>query len=163
MGIIPPPKSCGLYLPGHEIHWIQAIHSNDQGEVPPVPCTVDEVLDDGTTVVEISGERLELWTHDPERLRAILAERGLDASYQKRWRLLRIPDETATTGLRGDYCIDVTPASDPDRRPCPTEPRHFSTLAERLLETGGFTIAASELDRWLAQLKAVWGGKRSGS
>jgi len=149
MGTIPPPKSCGLYLPGHEVHWIQGIHSNDEGEVPPVPCTVVEVLDDGTTIVEIRGERLELWTHDPERLRAIVAERARDASYQKRWRLLRIRYETATTGVRGDYSIDVVPASDPDRRPCQAEPRHFDTLAERLLETGGFTIAASELESWL--------------
>jgi len=149
MGTIPPPKSCGLYLPGHEVHWIQGIHSNDEGEIRPVHCTVVEVLDDGMIVVEISGRRLELWTHDPERLRAIVAKRGRDASYQKRWRLLRIRYETATTDVRGDYCIDVTPASDPDRRPCPAEPRHFDTLAERLRETGGFTIAADELERWL--------------
>lgn len=132
--LIPRPKCCGLYLPGHEVHWIQGIHSNDRGETPPVPCRVLEIRDDGTVVVDLCGERLELWSHDPVRLQALVDAHGSEGSYQERWRLLWIPSE------QGAYCVDVTPASNPERRPCPPEPPSCGTLAEQLREAGGFSV-----------------------
>lgn len=138
--LIPRPKSCGLYLPGHEVHWIQGLHSSDPGETPPVPCRILEIRDDGTVVIGISGERLELWNHDPARLRALVEARGAVGSYQEHWRLLRVPSENG-----GGYCVDVTPASNPDRRPCPSEPPRHETLLDQLREAGGFTMRASDL------------------
>lgn len=98
METIPLPKFRGLYLPGHEVHWIQGIHSSDAGEVSPIPCRILEVSDDGTTVVDMDGRRLELWTHDSARLCAIVEEYGDAASYQAGWRLLQIPHATREAG-----------------------------------------------------------------
>jgi len=139
MGTVPSPKRCGLYLPGHEVHWIQGIHSGDPGEVAPVPCRILEVRDDGTVTILITNQLLELWTHDPIRLRALVAQRGVDATYQERWRLLRVPSK------RASFCIDVTPASNPDRRPCPTSQPYSDTLVEQLLATGGFSVRVQDV------------------
>lgn len=139
MGTIPLPKRCGLYLPGHEVHWIQGLHSSDAGEVAPVPCRILAVSDDGTIAVNLAGERLELWTHDPGRLRALVAECGAAVTYQKRWRLLRVAHDG------GSYCIDVTPASSPERRACPTSPPRHETPAVQLAATGGFTVRATDI------------------
>jgi len=142
MGTVPSPKRCGLYLPGHEVHWIQGIHSSDPGEVAPVPCRLLDVRDDGTIRIEITGEPLELWTHDPIRLRVLAVQRGADATYQatyqERWRLLRVPSQI------GHFCIDVTPASNPERRPCPTSLPRSGTLVEQLVATGGFSVRAED-------------------
>lgn len=142
---IAPPMRCGLSLPGHEAHWIQGIHSCDPGEAPPVCCRVHEIRDDGTILVHVRGERVELWTHDPARLRAIVAEHGHAASYQERWRLLRVPHATAAAVRPAPFCIDVARAADPERRPCPSGPWRGTTLADELRATGGFTVPASEL------------------
>jgi hypothetical protein len=148
MGTVPLPKACGLYLPGHEVHWIQAFHSSDEGEAPPVPCTVVDVDDDGTVLVEVEGTRTELWTHDPLRLRAIVAQDGREGTYQERWRLLRLPHTPGEGEPHVQWCIDVTPAANPDRRPCTLGETEPTTLVERLRQTGGFTVSAAELLRW---------------
>lgn len=121
------------------------IHSNHPGELPPVPCRILEIHDEGTALVEVNGLFLELWTHDTARLGAIVAEHGCEASYQKHWRLLRVQHVTTTSGIRSAYCICVTPVADWARRPCPTEGRRYTTLAEQPRETGGFTIANPDL------------------
>jgi hypothetical protein len=143
MGTIPPAKQCGLYLPGHQVHWIQGLHAGRPGEAAPVSCRILEITDDGTITIDLSGEPLQLWTHDPVRLRAIAAEHGTDAGYQESWRLLWIALEG------GRYAIDVTPASNPERQPCPTSPPCLGTLAEQLRATGGFTMRATDLAKAL--------------
>lgn len=140
MGSIPPPKTCGLYLPGHEVHWIQGIHSSDRGEAPPVACRILEVRRDGTALVAADSVTVELWTHEPQRLEAFVAELGPSAFYQERWRLLRFPHVTETTGRLAHDLIHVALASDPERRACPDEPPRHATLMQQLREAGGFTI-----------------------
>jgi len=139
MRTIPLPKQCGLYLPGHQVHWIQAFHSTDAGEIRPVRCRILEVDDDGVLVVELAGRPLRLWTHDPLYLRAVVAKCGVDASYQERWRLLSFPSKVRK------YVIDVTRESNPDRRPCPSEPPRHDTLLAQLMETGGFSVQAADI------------------
>lgn len=148
MGNVPAPKACGLYLPGHEVHWIQVFHSNDEGEAAPVPCTVLDVGDDGTVLVEVAGTRTELWIHDAGRLRAIVAQDGREATYQERWRLLRVPHTAEDGEPHSQWCVDVTPATNPGRRPCTLGEREPTTLVERLLQTGRFTVSAAELLRF---------------
>ena len=138
MGDIPPVRHCGLYLPGHDVHWIQVFQSQRDTNNAPVAGRLAEIRDDGVVVVEVDGERLDLWNHDPERLRIVVEENGPDVSYQQKLRLLRSP------GLRHGCCFDVALALDSHRRPCPTEPPTGS-LFERLQAAGGFTVPASEL------------------
>src|SRR5208283_3474226 len=33
---IPPVKPCGLFLPGHDVHWIQVMHAGRDPENRPV-------------------------------------------------------------------------------------------------------------------------------
>jgi len=155
MGTVPRPKSCGLYLPGHEVHWIQVFHSNDAGEAPAVPCAILDIADDGTILVDVAGTGLELWTHDPPRLRAIVAEDGREGTYQERWRLLRVPHAGRDGEPHAQWCVDVTPVTNPDRRPSTLGEPGPTTLVERLRQTGGFTVSAAELLRW-AQRGAEW-------
>lgn len=145
MGKIPPPKRCGLYLPGHEVHWIQGIHSGDPGEIPPVRCHILGVRPSGTLLIEIEGRRLKLWTHDPGYLEAIVREHGPEGLYQRRWRLLRFPHVTVELGIPSHYLIDVTPASNPKRSACPDEPPRYATPCQQLAEAGGITIRGSDL------------------
>lgn len=135
---IPLPKSCGLYLPGHEVHWIQGIHSSDPGERPPVPGRILEIRDEGTVIVQLQDRALELWNHDPARLTAVVAQHGYETLYQEGWHLLRVPPELTA------YCFCTALAGDP-RRTCPTTPARYATAAEQLFETGGFTIRAADV------------------
>ena len=117
----------------------------------PIPCCVLEVNDDGTIAVDVEGSRLELWNHEPARLRAVVDQYGDAASYQPRWRLLRIPRGKGATQQRAAYCFDVVPALSPDRRTCPIEPPRHGTLARQLMEAGGITVSGSEVARWLGE------------
>ncbi len=145
MGNIPLPKKCGLYLPGHEVHWIQGIHSGDPGEIPPARCHVLDVRPDGTVLIEVGGRRLELWTHDPEYLEAIVGEHGREALYQPRWRLVRVPHVTEELGVRSHYLIDVAKAANRKHQTCPDEPPRYATPAQQLAEAGGITIRGTDL------------------
>jgi hypothetical protein len=140
---IPPVRPCGLFLPGHEVHWIQALHSGNDLEHRPVRGHLLHVGDDGVVVVDLAGERLVLWNHDPDRLRSLVTHNGPLVSYQRRWGLLR----SEHTG--GSYAVCVTDADDPDRRPCPQHhltddqvevPTSVDDLVEQLLKTGGFSV-----------------------
>jgi hypothetical protein len=83
-------KRCGSYKAGHEPHYIQVRKSNEPGTESSISVRIVEVTDDGGTVVELDGERLELWNHDPTRLRAIVASAPNSVTLQPRWNLLRV-------------------------------------------------------------------------
>lgn len=69
MSEIRAPKTCGLYLPGHSPHWIQARKGwEDQVDVP-VACRLIECRKDGMVTIEIDGNEIRLWNHQPDRLR----------------------------------------------------------------------------------------------
>jgi hypothetical protein len=139
-GNYPIPEALWA-LPSRPRGALEGIHSSDPGEVPPVPCRIVSVRDDGTILITLLGKQLELWNHDPVRLRALIDERGAEGSYQERWRLLRIPSEA------GNYCVD------PERRLCPSRPPRHETLFDQLAEAGGFTIGGSDFIAGLERLR----------
>ena len=61
----PRQRTCGAYRYGHDMHFIQARLSLEDG--PGVTARIASVADDGT-ITFTDGTRL--WNHDPERLRA---------------------------------------------------------------------------------------------
>jgi hypothetical protein len=66
-GIRPVDRSCGSYVPGHQVHWIQAKKSWKDGQ--PIIHVSVLVHDDGR--VDLEGHKLKatMWNHDPGRLR----------------------------------------------------------------------------------------------
>ena len=72
--IRPIDRSYGSYRPGHQVHWIQAKKSAEDGQ-PAIYVSV-VVHDDGQIDIEGHDLSLELWNHDPPRLRSALGYRA---------------------------------------------------------------------------------------
>ncbi|HZJ50400.1 MAG TPA: hypothetical protein VFF07_06000 [Actinomycetota bacterium] len=78
-------RNCGLYIPGHDVHWIQAKRGWSDEVNLPAPGHLVEVWPDGLVVVEIDGHVRRLWNHDPERLENLVARSLGEISHQPRW------------------------------------------------------------------------------
>ena len=72
--IRPIDRSYGSYRPGHQVHWIQAKKSMEEQQ--PVIYVSAVVHDDGQIDIEGHDLSLELWNHDPPRLRSALGYRA---------------------------------------------------------------------------------------
>ncbi len=137
-----PGRTCGLYLPGHDVHWIQALHSASDAEHRPEAGRLLDISSDGTVVVEVAGDRRHLWYHDPDRLARLVAPNDGNVSHQPRWGLLRTPS------VDGQYTFCVVDADEPGRRPCPPRPP-TGNLTELLEEAGGFSLPLEDLEALL--------------
>jgi hypothetical protein len=73
-GIRPVNRSCGSYGPGHQMHWIQAKKSWEEG--PEISVSNLVVHDDGLVDLEGYELKLTMWNHDPDRLRDAVRYRG---------------------------------------------------------------------------------------
>lgn len=134
---------CGLYLPGHDVHWIQAKVSLKGDAIPPEPGHVLQVRSDGLLIVEVQGSVHRLWNHDPDRLELLVSANGGRVTYQPGFSLLRTASEEG-----GRYLFCVAAADAPDRRPCPEGPPTGS-LTERLRAAGGFSVSGPDALRML--------------
>jgi hypothetical protein len=85
--IRPINRSCGSYGPGHQVHWIQAKKSADEGPVIHVSVVVH---DDGRVGVEGHELKLTMWNHDPDRLRDAV-DYGGRAVWKPRFHVLAVP------------------------------------------------------------------------
>ena len=135
--------SCGLYLPGHDVHWIQVKVSLKLDAIRPEPGRLLDVEEDGLVVVEVQGVLHQLWNHDIARLERLVKVNRGRISYQPGFGLLR-----TSSGERGDYCFCVTEVEDPARRSCPVGPPTGS-LSELLTTAGGFSVSGPEALRML--------------
>jgi len=134
MSTIRPPTMCGLYKPGHTPHWIQFNKAVNDSEQVPSPGLFIQSRGDGTVVIEVNGQELPLWNHQPERIDEAVLEGGRAISYQARWGLLWIPSR----GGRYAFCVSLASRS---HEPCPSRPP-TETSAELMASAGGFTIPA---------------------
>jgi hypothetical protein len=123
-GEVPPARSCGSYRLGHDVHFIQARLSTEDGG--GVARTIASVADDGT-VTFTDGTRL--WNHDPARLRMIVDRYGVEVLVGSRG-LLRVPNGD------GAHCFSVTDEPDPCR-PETGESRPGESLFDELRRRGG--------------------------
>lgn len=130
-----PLFTCDLYLPGHDVHWIQAIRSAKDQMSPPQPGSLVEVRADGIVVLELEGRRVRLWHHDPGQLEQLVALNDGRVSYQPPWGLLR------TRSSNGDYCFCVGRADKGKHRPCPVAPP-TGTPVELPQRAGDFPLDA---------------------
>lgn len=134
MSDVSPPKNCGLFKPGHTPHWIQMRRAAEDRNNPPVACRFIEARQDGTVVIEVAGQVLHLWNHEPERLADAVAESGGALEFQTRWGLLWVP------GANGRYAFCVA-KSLVDHVPCPFPPP-VGSPAQLLKSAGGFSEPA---------------------
>jgi hypothetical protein len=68
--------SCALYTPGHQVHFIQMRRASETDPANYRNGTLVSVDDDGWITVEVDGEALRFWTHDPARARECFEESG---------------------------------------------------------------------------------------
>ena len=126
---------CRLFLPGHQVHWIQLRQADRDVADRPEPGRLVSAGADGRVVVEVAGERRHLWHHRPEHLATVVAANGGVVLHQPRWGLLRCPSPSGDAEAR--FC--VTDHDDPERVPCSSEDP-VGDLVERLRTMGGFTV-----------------------
>jgi hypothetical protein len=133
--------SCGLYKPGHDVHYIQAKLAS---ECDPANYRTGEVVsvdDDGWITLAADGEVLRLWNHDPARARQCFKESVGRVGLPGR-SLLHAP--TAT----GRYCICI--AQEATRCALASSADLSAAgLVERLITHGGFLLPAAEIVRHL--------------
>ena len=133
-----PPKvssaECGLYKPGHEVHWIQGLRYGDRDH-PPVPGRLINVGDDGIIVVEIADAVRRFWHHDPLWFAHRAAEAGGVVELQARWGMIGIRHKAGTYV----FCVADTATSEP----C-TEVPPQGDLLDLLDAAGGFTISCEQ-------------------
>ncbi len=137
------PRKCGLYLPGHEVHWIQGLRSGNDTENPREEGNLIAVKDDGTIVFKVDGNIERAWNHQPQRIAALADRfRGGRVILHRRWGLLGVPH-----GDSGTYMFYI---GDPDdHRECPSEPPTGDPL-DLLAETGGFSMRGEEAIEYFA-------------
>jgi hypothetical protein len=129
---VPRVRTCGAYRVGHDMHFIQARLSAEDG--PGVPRTIASIADDGT-IVCTDGTRL--WNHDPVRLRTIIGIWGPDVMVGTRG-VLRVPNGD------GAYCISVSDEPDPCR-PETAEVRAGESVVDELRRRGGLLLRVADL------------------
>jgi len=125
-----PVFTCGLYRPGHDVHWIQVNQSAKDRINSPMAGNLVEVRADGTLALVLGGQLLRLWNHDPDRLEQLVARDHGRIVYKPRWGLLMTPS---------NYCFCVAGVDDPQQRPCPATPP-TGTPVELVQQAGGFVI-----------------------
>ena len=133
---------CGLYLPGHDVHWIQAKLSREKRDQRPTrPGQLIKTDPDGLVVVEVEGVVYRLWNHDPLRMERLVARNRGSVSYQPGAGLLR------TESVLGNFLFCVADADDPELRECPSTPPAGSPF-ELLRTAGGFSMPGPDVLRW---------------
>ena len=108
----PSLRHCGLYRPGHEVHYIQAKLSFEDTDSRPAGRLL-EVGDDGVLLVETDNGVQRLWNHDPAGIRAIWKRMGDEVE-------LRAKGMLSLVGKGGNsyFCV----ANPDDHVPCPLRP-----------------------------------------
>ena len=79
-------RPCGIYSPGHRVHFIQARKAAaEEGE----PATLLRIRE-STIVLAVGGGVRVYGNHDPRRVQAIAERLGEEVSLIDRWHVLRI-------------------------------------------------------------------------
>ena len=114
--------TCGLYRPGHDVHYIQArlgAEAEADANSPPhkreAPGRLLEATPTGVVFVEVAGIERRLWNHNPERLKNLVGRNDGEIRYQPEFSLL------LTKSDGGAYVFCVADADDPELRPCPVK------------------------------------------
>jgi hypothetical protein len=136
----PIKPSCGIFLPGHTVHWIQGKKSAEPWQ-PVIPVSF-VVHDDGLVDIEGSDLKLTLWNHGPGLLRSEFSSGGGRAVWKPRFHVLAVPGPSGRV---------FNMARPDERTPCRqrVRPREGEPVEEYILramhEDGGYIIRGSDL------------------
>ena len=106
---------CTWYAPGHNVHWIQALHSANHTEVASQTwsgkvLTIDcEVV----TVGKPDGSLVRFRTHDPAHLASIVKRGGAKVTVNDQYCIMR-----ASITRNGSTCISVQADKGEPLEPC---------------------------------------------
>jgi hypothetical protein len=118
-GLVPDLRRLGCisYQAGHNIHWIQALHSSNHKAVSAQTWRGKVVAVDGEvlTVLNPDGDISRFRNHDPARLVFILKHLGVDVTVNDQYAILR----AGITPARA-FCISVQADTGEPLGPCPT-------------------------------------------
>lgn len=122
---------CISYKAGHNVHWIQALHSANKPEVAVQTWTGKIVTVEGevVTVRKLDGSVARFRNHDPARLVVILEHMGVKVTVNEQYAILRAGITPA-----GSFCISVRADSGQPLGQCPTGDEPASATA---LDTSG--------------------------
>jgi hypothetical protein len=137
-GIPSVDRSCGSYGPGHQVHWIQAKKSAEEGPVIHVSVVVH---DDGRVDLEGHQLKLTMWNHDPGRLQSALDYCGR-AVWKPRFHLLAVPGPSGY--LFTLAALEEWTSCHPGTRQVPGEST-VDFLARAMREDRGFTVPGRSL------------------
>jgi len=135
------PRRCDLYLPGHTVHWIQAMHSLD--DEPAFGRLVD--IEGGVLTLDMGHSYRAYRSHEPERL-AEIVDLGRGVYLFERFALLR-------PYRYGGYSFSIARA-DKAWRECTTnfpDPTDPEAIARALNEDGGFTVRGRDVLGWTSR------------
>jgi hypothetical protein len=140
--ILPVDRSCKSYRPGHQIHWIQAKKSLEEGQ-SEIDVTV-VVHGDGRVGLHSRQLALTMWNHDPARLQSAWDSWG-GAVWKPRFHVLTVP------GLFG-YGFSLAEAEghppclrDADLTPLPETATALDRARRDARELGGYTVRRDDL------------------
>ena len=126
---------CTSYFAGHNVHWIQALHTANKPEVSAQSWRGQIVTVDGEVLtVRKPGDNLTRFrNHDPARLVAVVERTGVDVLINDQYAILRV----------GSFCFSVKADSGEPLGPCPIDqpPPNLTTeqIVARVRTHGGFS------------------------
>ncbi len=108
---IAPLKRCTLYWAGHDVHWIQALHTANKAE-QVARRRFGEILQINGEVIDIDfGDWTEMFrNHDPHRLQVLVKRFGPQAIVNEDYSIMRV----GTT-----WCISIASDTGDPLAPCP--------------------------------------------
>jgi hypothetical protein len=138
-GQLPIPDlyrlGCTSYKAGHNVHWIQALHTANRPEVSAQSWRGQIVIVDGEvlTVRKPDGRLTRFRNHDPARLIAVVERIGVDVLINDQYAILRV----------GSFCFSVKADGGEPLGPCPTDQPPPNMTAEQMVARvrthGGFS------------------------
>ena len=134
MSPVRAPRRCTLYVPGHTVHFIQAIHSAKEPRRPRSGRIT--VVGSGVLTVEFDDEVRRYRNHETARIGDLVRERGPEVNLDEGWSILRLPHRG------GAYCFSIVSADEPRRRCLTDEQTRFDVegIRQRLISHGGFLV-----------------------
>jgi hypothetical protein len=108
-------RVCVSYGPGHNVHWIQALHSANHEEVAAKTWAGKVTSVEGEVVVvrKPDSSLVRFRVHDPARLSALLERRGFKVTVNDQYCIMR-----AGFTRSGSMCISVLADQGKPLGPC---------------------------------------------
>jgi hypothetical protein len=117
--VLPLPDSSGLvcqsYAPGHNVHWIQALHSANHKEVAAQTWSgkILTIAGEVMTVRKPDGSLVRFRTHDPAHLAGIVKRGGAKVTVNDQYCIMR-----AGITRAGSTCLSVQADKGEPLEPC---------------------------------------------